>query len=146
MSILGIYSFYVFLNKPFTIRISKLDIILVLIVGYIALNRYVIQSHYGFSIRFIELIGLSVVYLILRSLQTKYCFWLLLAIIISGSIQAVYGNLQLLEYYPSNHSGFKITGSFFNPGPYAGFLSAIWPITLGMYLFKDQLAIPCFFN
>lgn len=31
----------------------------------------------------------------------------------------------------------KWTGSFFNPGPYAGFLVSVWPATLGMYLFKD---------
>jgi hypothetical protein len=38
--------------------------------------------------------------------------WLMLAVIISGIIQAVYGNLQLYGYYPSHHSGFRMTGSF----------------------------------
>ncbi|WP_187269363.1 O-antigen ligase family protein [Algibacter pacificus] len=62
-----------------------------------------------------------------------------MAIVISGIIQAVYGNLQLLGYYPSNHSGFKLTGSYFNPGPYAGFLASVFPIALGLYLFREKV-------
>src|SRR5690606_38784958 len=30
-------------------------------------------------------------------------------------------------------------GSFFNPGPYAGFLAAVWPIAFGVYLFKSKI-------
>ncbi|WP_198027614.1 O-antigen ligase family protein [Seonamhaeicola sp. S2-3] len=62
-----------------------------------------------------------------------------MAIVISGIIQAIYGNLQLLGYYPSNHSGFKLTGSYFNPGPYAGFLASVFPIALGLYLFREKV-------
>ena len=126
-------------SKPKTIQVSKLDIILLFLVGYISLNRCIIQSDYGFSIRYIELLGLCVLYVILRILSRKTYVWLLLAIVISGIIQAIYGNLQLFGYYASNHSGFKLTGSFFNPGPYAGFLAAVWPIALGMYLFKEKI-------
>ncbi|MDO5981569.1 O-antigen ligase family protein [Flavivirga spongiicola] len=126
-------------SKLRTIQISKLDIILLFIIGYMSLNRYVIQSDYGFSIRYLELLGLSVVYVVLRIISYKNYIGILLAIVISGIIQAIYGNLQLFGYYGSNHSGFKLTGSFFNPGPYAGFLAAVWPITLGMYLFKEKI-------
>nr|WP_308990457.1 O-antigen ligase family protein [Mariniflexile sp. KMM 9835]MDQ8210008.1 O-antigen ligase family protein [Mariniflexile sp. KMM 9835] len=86
-----------------------------------------------------ELVGLGVLYIVLRNLSNKNYVCLLLMVVVSGIIQAIYGNLQLLEYYPSNHSGFRMTGSFFNPGPYAGFLSAVWPITLGMYLFNANI-------
>lgn len=120
-------------------KISKIDIFLFLIVCYITINIYVIQQYFGFSIRFIELIGLCFFYLILRSISIKTYLWLFLAIIVSGIIQAVYGNLQLLGYYASNHSGFRITGSFFNPGPYAGFLVTVWSIALGMYLFRESI-------
>ncbi|MBA0884775.1 O-antigen ligase family protein [Flavobacterium undicola] len=77
--------------------------------------------------------------MVLRSISIKNYPWLLLSIIVSGIIQAVYGNLQLLGYFASNHSGFKMTGSFFNPGPYAGFLVSVWTIALGIYLFKDYI-------
>ena len=134
------------ISESQTIKISKLDIILLLLVGYITINRYFFQFNFGFSLRYIELLGLGVLYFILRSLSYKNYIWLLLAVVISGIIQAVYGNLQLLGYYSSNHSGFKLTGSFFNPGPYAGFLVSVFPIALGIYLFKEKIINQLLFN
>lgn len=122
-----------------TIYISKLDVSLLLLFVYITLNKFVFQIYSSFSFRYIELLGLAVIYLVIRIIETKYLIWILLIVIVSGTIQAIHGNLQLLGYYPSNHSGFKMTGSFFNPGPYAGFLAAVWPITFGMYLFKNRI-------
>ncbi|MEI8204443.1 MAG: O-antigen ligase family protein, partial [Bacteroidota bacterium] len=54
----------------------------------------------------------------------------------------VYGNLQLWGYYPSHHGLFKMTGSFFNPGPYAGYLAAVFPIALGFYFFDNSVRVP----
>ena len=115
-----------------------MDVSLLVLLLYIGFNRYFIQPH-GFSIRFIELLGLGFLYLVLRRLPLKSYPWLFLTVVFSGVVQAVYGNLQLFGYYPSLHSGFNISGSYFNPGPYAGFLAAVWPFALGTYLFKDKI-------
>ncbi|GHT13934.1 membrane protein [Bacteroidia bacterium] len=56
--------------------------------------------------------------------------------VIGSAIQAIYGSLQLWGFYPSHHSLFKMSGSFFNPGPFAGYLASIFPVTLGLYIFK----------
>lgn len=138
-ALLGFFILYLVGAKTMSFSFSKLDIALFALVCYITINRYFIQPHFGFSIRYTELLGLSFLYIVLRSLSPKNYSWLLLAIVISGIFQAVYGNLQLLGYYASNHSGFKMTGSFFNPGPYAGFLVSVWAVALGMYLFKDSI-------
>ena len=138
-ALLGFYILYHVSAKTMSFSFSKLDIALFALVCYITINRYFIQPHFGFSIRYTELLGLSFLYIVLRSLSPKNYSWLLLAIVISGIFQAVYGNLQLLGYCASNHSGFKMTGNFFNPGPYAGFLVSVWTVALGMYLFKDPL-------
>ncbi|HYX06371.1 MAG TPA: hypothetical protein VE912_06515, partial [Bacteroidales bacterium] len=61
-----------------------------------------------------------------------------LALIAGGLVQAVYGNLQLWGYYPSHHGLYKLTGSFFNPGPYAGYLASVFPAALGFWLFGKQ--------
>ncbi|APA00343.1 hypothetical protein BIW12_13415 [Flavobacterium commune] len=139
MIICGIYTLKIVFSKEIKFSISKIDIALFVLVFYITLNRYFIQSQYGFSIRYVELLGLSFFYVVLRTIAIKNYSWLLLSVVVSGVIQAVYGNLQLLGYYDSNHSLFKMTGSFFNPGPYAGFLVCVWTIALGMYLFKDDI-------
>ena len=137
--IFSVYALRIIISKPKTLHFSKLDIGLFILFSYITLNRYALQVDFNFSIRYLELLGLAVIYIVLRGFHIKNYVWFLLAIIISGIIQAIYGNLQLLGYYPSNHSGFKLTGSFFNPGPYAGFLAVVWPMTLGMYLLKDKI-------
>jgi O-antigen polymerase len=138
--ILLIFSTVSFIQNPkMSFSVSKLDVFLFLLLLYITFNRYFIQPYFGFSIRYLEVLGLSFLYIVLRSITIKNCIWLLLAVVISGIIQAVYGNLQLLGYYASNHSGFKMTGSFFNPGPYAGFLVSVWTVALGMYLFKETI-------
>ena len=139
LSLCGIYIFNLIFSKERAFSFSKIDITLFVLVLYISFNRYFIHSYYGFSIRYLELLGLSFLYVVLRSIDVKNYFWLLLAVILSGIIQALYGNLQLLDYYPSNHSGFKMTGSFFNPGPFAGFLVSVWAVALGMYLFKEDI-------
>ena len=45
--------------------------------------------------------------------------WLLMA---AGTVEAVWGLLQVYGYEPSKHSLYALTGSFYNPGPYSGFL------------------------
>ena len=45
--------------------------------------------------------------------------WLLIA---AGTVEAVWGLLQVYGYEPSKHSLYALTGSFYNPGPYSGFL------------------------
>ena len=119
-----------------TIRISWIDICMALFISYVVANRYVIQDHHGFSIRFVEFLGLGFLYLLLRNLPLKWHHWLGLAIVISGIVQAVYGMLQLSGHLPSLNDRFGISGSFFNPGPYAGFLAAVWPLALGLYLHR----------
>jgi len=89
-----------------------------------------------FSLTLFEFAGLLLLYLILRQVRPPGYFLLFLALIAGGGIQAVYGNLQLWGRYPSHHSLFKMTGSFFNPGPYAGYLASVFPVALGFYLFR----------
>lgn len=125
-------------ESRFTLRINVLDVALLSLLAYITINRYWIQPIHGFSMKYYELIGLSALYIILRGLPKRFFPYLLLAIIAGGIIQAIYGSLQLWGYYPSHHSGFRMTGSFFNPGPYAGYLASVFPVALGMYLYRHK--------
>jgi len=122
-------------NKTKYIRIGVLDLFLTIWCLYSILNG--ILKHVPLSSRLFEFFGLIILYLALRQINMKYLIWLFVAVILGGAIQAVYGNLQLWGYYPSHHGLFKMTGSFFNPGPYAGYLAAVFPIALGLYLSKS---------
>lgn len=104
----------------------------------------VIISYWLHPVDYLQMLtfgALVLFYLSIRFLNSKYYILLLGAVILSGLIQAIYGNLQLYGVYPSYHGIFKMTGSFFNPGPYAGYLAAILPVSLGFYLYKDTINI-----
>jgi tetratricopeptide (TPR) repeat protein len=54
--------------------------------------------------------------------------------VITGMVEAVWGLMQLYGFTSSQHNLFKITGSFFNPGPYSGWLAIVFPMALGFSL------------
>lgn len=57
--------------------------------------------------------------------------WIL--IVYAGS-ESVLGLRQLYGFTFSNHSLYSLTGSFFNPGPYSGYLAMILPLCLHEWL------------
>jgi O-antigen polymerase len=58
-------------------------------------------------------------------------------IILTGLSEALLGLLQLYGFKQSFHSGFNITGTFFNPAPYSLYLASVFPVALGVYLFSN---------
>jgi O-antigen ligase len=64
------------------------------------------------------------------------------AILLVGVIQAVWGLGQLYGYFPLKHTLFKTTGSFFNSGPYGGFIGLMFPLALHFWLrFKQKNSV-----
>ncbi|MDR2057732.1 MAG: O-antigen ligase family protein [Dysgonamonadaceae bacterium] len=55
-------------------------------------------------------------------------------LVITGLIEAIWGLKQLYGFSFSQHALFKTTGSFFNPGPYAGYLAVVFPLALYFWL------------
>lgn len=56
------------------------------------------------------------------------------SLILWGCIEVFWGLGQLLGLLSPNHYLFSITGSFYNPGPYSGYLAMIFPIVLYEFL------------
>lgn len=61
------------------------------------------------------------------------CIWLAIVL-----VQASMGLMQLHGRTASNHYLFNITGSFHNPGPFAGFIVSALPLALGVMLALKQ--------
>ena len=57
--------------------------------------------------------------------------WVLIAL---GGIEAIWGLRQIYGFAVSNHSLYALTGSFYNPGPYSGYLTMIFPLCLHEWL------------
>ncbi|MDY7251908.1 O-antigen ligase family protein [Bacteroides sp. A1-P5] len=56
------------------------------------------------------------------------------ALIVLGGIEAIWGLRQIYGLAVSNHSLYALTGSFYNPGPYSGYLAMIFPLCLHEWL------------
>lgn len=56
------------------------------------------------------------------------------SLILLGGIEAAWGLHQLYGFSASGHSRYALTGSFFNPGPYAGYLAMVLPLCLHRYM------------
>lgn len=121
------------------IEFNLIDVGFYLTFLYVLFNRYFLQSSYSFSSRFVELCLLVFLYTILRRVSYSWIIILLYSVIISGICQALYGNLQLLGFAESRNSWFVISGSFTNPGPFAGFIGIVWIISWGMFFFRKRI-------
>lgn len=66
-------------------------------------------------------------------------FFYLLLLMAAGIGEALLGLLQLYGYAGSNHALFRLTGTFFNPGPYSGFLAVALPLCLWTVLRFEKM-------
>lgn len=101
----------------------------------------------------------------LLSVKGVHCFHhsVIWGLILMGGIESVWGLRQIYGFATSNHSLYAVTGSFFNPGPYSGYLALVFPVCLnewlrlsavkrrtwiewaGYYFSSYPMAYPCFF-
>lgn len=72
------------------------------------------------------------------SVNKKSLPLLLIIFLIAGIGQAGYGLGQLYGWWPSHHHLFPITGSFFNPGPYSGWLACVVPTAVYGIMSKNK--------
>lgn len=139
-----LWALLLFFQSPKTkrnIRFNILDLLLSVLCTYMFFSYFRIAAYNGWSVVLIELILFPALYLIVRNFNKIILRILIYLIVLSGIIQAIYGLFQLYGIYHSNHHLFNITGGFYNPGPYSGYLAGIWPIALTIYLFRNELPI-----
>ncbi len=74
--------------------------------------------------------------MVLRTFELKHYTYLLYALLVGALFQSVLGQLQLYDLIPSKHGLFNITGTFFNPAPFSGYLCCAFPVALFLYLKK----------
>lgn len=103
----------------------------------------ILLREHKISNQFIILSNLFLLYINLKFFisQNRWnAYHLVCFFIITGFVEAIWGMCQLYGLTSSFHDNFKTTGSFFNPGPYAGYLATILPIAF-YYLLSDYYAI-----
>lgn len=69
--------------------------------------------------------------------QYKWATFIFIVFFITtGLIESIWGLKQLYGFAPSQHSLFKTTGSFYNSGPFGGYLAMVLPMAV-YYLLDD---------
>ena len=69
----------------------------------------------------------------------KSRYLMLFFLLFTGLFEALWGLGQLYGLYNSYHNLYPVTGSFFNPGPYAGYLSIVAPIAIFYCVFDGRV-------
>lgn len=118
------------LSKRMTLSLTKTDCAVLLFIGY-AIARYGTSD--GSFAPIAVGGGLACLYVIFRLIFTRYpqvislCLFSLLS---AGIAEVIWGHLQLHGAVRSYHPLFRLTGTFFNPGPYSNYLASLLPIAI----------------
>lgn len=127
---------YIFNRKRVNFCIIDLAVALLLICGFIVSYN----TNNDATTKLILFILLSCLYFFLRiflSQEKMNGKILIIVFLFLGFIEAIWGLCQLYGYTQSFNFRFKITGSLYNPGPYAGYLAMVMPVAV-YYLVKDR--------
>ena len=112
------------------------DITILLLAGIVfAAYQYGKNLSPEFLLFFSQIVLLWFILKIIYRFFPKCKIFLLVGLLAWGVVEAVWGLGQLYNYFPSKHALFKTTGSFFNPGPYGGFIALMFPLSLHYWLF-----------
>jgi len=134
---IGLVCFASFLHcftKKKLFRFSALDGFVILFIGITILTTLILNKTSVHATKITLPVLLFVLYILFRWVSTdnrqKIQSLICVFIIFSGLVEAIWGLMQLYGFLPSQHHLFKLTGSFFNPGPYAGYLAVVFPLAL----------------
>ena len=83
---------------------------------------------------FIFLVCFLVSFCLDKKLSLRFPSFVTWSLIILGGIEAAWGLGQIYGLVVSNHSSYVLTGPFYNPGPYSGYLAMIFPLCLHEWL------------
>lgn len=120
----------VFLNRRYSFRINKIDCLVLL---YSVSVFLLLPENEDFSQKPMILALILFLYFFFRIFLNsfKYLNYLLpVFFLFTGLAEAFIGLAQLYGWGRSYHGLFRITGTFFNPGPYSGYLAMIFPMAL----------------
>ncbi|MCL2311748.1 MAG: O-antigen ligase family protein, partial [Firmicutes bacterium] len=136
-----------FINK-YKIQITVIDWLVAALAISILLSSIVINDnmHTTKVVTFILLVTLYFFFRVLFSQCKISVQIILLALIIIALVEAVLGLMQLHDFAYSNHGLFKTTGTFSNPGPYAGYLAIIFPVVLYEFVKNNEIRVKNFLS
>jgi tetratricopeptide (TPR) repeat protein len=122
-------------RKP--IRLSAVDWLLAAFCFWGISRTFFLTGE--FSLRLSLFFMVWAFYVVCRLMFFQFAYYqkiVSLSLVVTGLVEALWGTGQLHGCYPSQHSLFLTTGSFYNSGPYGGFLAVTLPLAI-YYVLQD---------
>jgi tetratricopeptide (TPR) repeat protein len=129
MGVIAVMSVWIMIQSPASVRLDRADGLMLLFgmvtmaVSY-GVNRSEATTKH---VLFVLLVLLYFYFKLLFRSNKQAQYWLFLCFMITGLAESCRGLLQLYGFERSQHHLFRLTGSFFNPGPYACYLAMVLP-------------------
>jgi len=132
-----LFTSYRLIRGQAAFRICLTDAAVLCLAAWVGISCAINRMHCGMSLWVFML--LLPLYIVIRvSLCDRSMLRpLMRVVLITATVEAMWGLLQLHGVLKSYNSVFAISGSFFNPGPYAGFLACSVPLALYCILHSD---------
>jgi len=139
MGFTALVSLLVYRCRRAACKFYPADVLLALFTCFLLAVNY-FDSGNTFSTKWVLLVMLLLLFFYFRvALQNKTLrFYISAFFVFTGLLEAVWGLRQLYGFTPSYHNLFKLTGSFFNSGPYSGYIAVVAPLALHAIL-KDAI-------
>ena len=135
-SVMCVVSLFIPFRISWKNEIRLTDILFGLLFVYVCANYFLLNGrsnmHWWLTLLMAPL------YIAIRTVakDEKLRHWLIITVLIVTLTESLWGLLQLYGFVKSHHALYRITGTFFNPGPYSGFLSMGVPFALYFSLNK----------
>lgn len=116
-------------SGPWRLRLHRTDLGVLLLLGLVTIHRYGSACSAAAPVRYDELLQAALLYVAVRvflATDRRAAPVLLILLTLFGIFEVWTGLRQIYGFTYSNHGLFKVTGTFFNPGPYAGFIAQIF--------------------
>jgi O-antigen polymerase len=145
------YSVYFIFKKKNTFHINLTDICIAAWGVYLLFIADITPySPVIYNIKFVNYLIIIGIYFIFRHFLSSnnrlfYENVLICLLLFASLVQSIWGLLQLYGYLPSLNANFKITGTFYNPAPYALYLSVILPLAV-ILSFGNSVSLPLFLS
>ncbi len=124
--------------RSVTIKFGRVDICLSLFGLYLLIRFLTTPESHWSQGSAIWIVSLALSYVVFRRLS-RTCDSVILwyGLLLIAVFLITVGLLQLYGILNSYHGLFKMTGTFFNPAPYAGFLSILFPLALAKIIKRE---------
>ena len=141
--VIFVLTMVIFFCKEVTVNLNATDFFIMAFGIYLGFNSF-IKTGVVINLEIVTWISCIIAYFIAKQILANNKFTKSLSLFISIGLlavllQGVIGLLQLYGFETGNHQTAGVTGSFFNPAPYAGYLVSLVALSLSLYYSKQQI-------